>query len=180
MNDDSATIRRLGPGALERLARAAWRSEAPRLQAVSLRIVGRLEEADDVVQDVWLKLLEKPPALPAGALGAWLTRVTINASIDRVRRRRDVAPPPDDSPLWGRATAPSGAAIDLERALAKLPEGARLVFVLHDVEGLRHEEVAEALGITAGTSKSQLFRARELLRAALGRRGDAGKDDTRR
>jgi RNA polymerase sigma-70 factor (ECF subfamily) len=60
-------------------------------------------------------------------------------------------------------------AVDLERALATLPPGARSVFVLHDVEGLKHEEIAEKVGIVAGTSKAQLHRARRLLREALGR-----------
>src|SRR2546425_161446 len=62
------------------------------------------------------------------------------------------------SPVWG---------LDLERAVAALPEGARQVFVLHDVEGYRHQEIAELLGIAAGTSKAQLFRARRLLREML-------------
>ncbi len=62
-----------------------------------------------------------------------------------------------------------GLALDLERAIAALPPGAREVFVLHDIEGYRHEEIAELTGIAAGTSKAQLFRARRLLREALNR-----------
>jgi len=66
----------------------------------------------------------------------------------------------------GEAPSPT-LGLDLERAVAALPEGARQVFVLHDVEGYRHEEVGELLGIAAGTSKAQLFRARRLLREKL-------------
>ena len=63
----------------------------------------------------------------------------------------------------------SDLGMDLQAAIARLPEGARTVFVLHDVEGYRHDEIGELLGIAAGTSKSQLHRARQLLRAALTR-----------
>jgi RNA polymerase sigma-70 factor (ECF subfamily) len=59
--------------------------------------------------------------------------------------------------------------MDLEAAIATLPPGARRVFVLHDIEGYKHEEIAEMLGVTAGGSKAQLHRARMLLREALGR-----------
>lgn len=62
-----------------------------------------------------------------------------------------------------------GTAMDLEQAIAGLPDGARTIFVLHDIEGYRHEEIAEMTGLASGTSKAQLFRARRLLREALER-----------
>jgi RNA polymerase sigma-70 factor (ECF subfamily) len=68
----------------------------------------------------------------------------------------------------GEGSSP-GSGLDLERAIAGLPRGARLVFVLHDVEGYQHEEIARMTGIASGTSKAQLFRARRLLREALAR-----------
>ena len=66
-----------------------------------------------------------------------------------------------------RSDCPIATAIDLEQAIQQLPAGAREVFVLHDVEGYRHSEIAELVGIAPGTSKAQLFRARRLLREAL-------------
>ncbi len=110
----------------------------------------------------------------------WLHRVAVNVMLqsDRSRRRRslrvaiesDLAAPDDTSDA--RYDAPSrgpdiALALDLEQAIARLPAGARAVFVLHDVEGFTHEEISEQLGVAVGTSKSQLSRAREKLRVAL-------------
>jgi RNA polymerase sigma-70 factor (ECF subfamily) len=76
----------------------------------------------------------------------------------------------DDATMEAKESlpAPPGLALDLERAIEGLPPGARQVFVLHDVEGFRHEEIAQQLGLSAGTSKAQLHRARRLLKEALG------------
>ena len=103
----------------------------------------------------------------------WLHRVAVNVVL---AHRRWAVPRRDYGGDTIEAVAPermasrggqSTAAIDLERAIDRLPDGARLVFVLHDVEGFNHREVAAAIGIAEGTSKAHLHRARRLLREAL-------------
>ena len=129
-------------------------------------------------------------------MGGWLRRIAVNVVYDRKRaqsrRHRLIAPFPSlaangtrsggtndpgrtDDEHGGfeapaRTSAPDActARIDLERAVAGLPAGARTVFVLHDVEGYRHREIAKMLGTSVGTSKAQLHRARRLLRMMLG------------
>ncbi len=111
---------------------------------------------------------EKRRQLDPMLAGAWLRKVLSNGCIDRLRRRRrrPEAELNEDATSTGRR--PDGLHIDLERATSRLPERARMVFLLHDVEGFRHREVAELMGISEGATKSQLFRARGLLRRHLG------------
>ena len=153
----------------EGFASRAWAALAPRLYGSALRILRSAEEAEDVLQDSFVKLISGPPEIPEASLPAWMRRVVINGALDVIRRRKRWASEELDETRWTSALLrASDERVDLERALAELPERARLVFVLHDVEGLKHEEVGELLGIASGTSKSQLFRARELMRASLG------------
>ncbi len=150
-----------GPEPLAELYRLLGR----KLYSTALRMLRSPEEAEDVMQDAFLAFHRQGPGFEPRAAGAWLHRTLVNRCLDRLRSRA----------RWreeevGEGTLPPasiGDRLDLERAVDKLPRSARLVFLLHDVEGFRHQEVAEMLGISAGTSKSQLFRARELLRAAL-------------
>jgi len=149
------------------------------LYGTALRILRRPEDAEDVVQEAFVKLYRQAPGLKPGSLGGWLRQVVAHEAIDRLRQRRrrreDELPPADQQPAPSAVPAPGTARLDLERAVQRLPERARLVFLLHDVEGLAHAQVARMLGIQEGTSKSQLFRAREQLRGllepALGARG---------
>jgi RNA polymerase sigma-70 factor (ECF subfamily) len=105
------------------------------------------------------------------AFGTWIHRVAINVMLARQEaRRRDRGRfEDDDAKLDVAPVAPREAesSVDLETALASLPEGARKVFVLHDMEGYKHHEIAQMLKITVGTSKSQLHRARMLMREQL-------------
>lgn len=143
----------------------AYRRFGSALYGTALRMLGSPQEAEEVVQEGFVTLLQRAPADPPANLGAWLHRVVANRCIDRIRRRR----PEVDAVATGLASAPVrlATALDLEQAVRRLPGRAREVFLLHDVEGLRHREIAQMLGISAGTSKSQLSRARELLRAGL-------------
>ena len=148
-----------------------YRSLGGRLHATALRLLRSPEEAEDAVQDAFLQFHRQGAAFDPVAAGAWLHRVVVNRSLDRLRsrarwRQEDVT----DTAIPAQRPAPIATRLDLERAVATLPEGARSVFLLHDVEGFRHGEVATLLGISEGTSKSQLFRAREILRGALGGR----------
>jgi RNA polymerase sigma-70 factor (ECF subfamily) len=162
------------PGAFEEL----YRAHAPRLFGLVCRMVGR-GEADDLLQDVFLTAHRKLGLYRGqSSLGTWLFRLATNVCLDYLRSRHarlaglsdelDDEPAPRDTsagPILGVLDR-----LDLERALATLPPGCRTVFVLHDVEGCEHREVAELLGISDGTSKSQLHKARLRLREALARR----------
>lgn len=157
--------------ATETTAADLFRSLGRHLRGTALRIVRAAEDAEDVVQEAFLAYHRHSLALPAAEAGAWLHRVVVNRSLDRLRSRKrwrlealdDEAALP--APGSGRR---DDARIDIERAVDALPEAARLVFLLHDVEGYKHREIAERLGISEGTSKSQLFRARAIVRRELG------------
>ena len=156
----------------ERALEALYRLHAGRVYALGLRLTADPSRAEEVVQDVFLQVWRRIGTFEGRSrFSTWLHRLAINRSLDALRRdfgarREDSEPAATD-----RAARESGpeTALDLESAVASLPEGARIVFVLHDVEGYRHEEIAALCGISAGTSKAQLFRARRLLRAHLGR-----------
>lgn len=159
------------PGAFEEV----YRAHAPRLFGLITRLVGRID-AEDLLQDTFLSAHRKLNLYRGeSALGTWLFRLATNLCIDHLRSRghrwTQMTDGFDDE-LDGRgATAgPVLGAIDrmdLERAIAALPQGARLVFVLHDVEGFEHREIGDMLGVSDGTSKSQLHRARIRMRAML-------------
>lgn len=154
--------------AFERL----YRAHVARVHALARRMLS-VEEADEVTQDVFVRCWQKLHTFRGdAAFGTWLHRLAINVCLARRAahgKRRDRFAP-SDAPLEGmahRVERHPDAAVDLERAVQQLPEGARQVFVLHDIEGYRHEEIAEMLGTVAGTSKSQLHRARMALRRYL-------------
>jgi RNA polymerase sigma-70 factor (ECF subfamily) len=148
--------------------RQLYQRHTPRLYQVALRVVGGAEhDAEDVVQETWIKATEKLGTFRwEAAFATWLTGIGLNVARQLLRKRGrwvelDAAPEP-----W-RPPPHDAERIDLERAIALLPAGYRTVLVLHDVEGYRHEEIGEMLGVSTGTSKSQLFNARRSLRQAL-------------
>jgi RNA polymerase sigma-70 factor (ECF subfamily) len=132
-----------------------------------------VEMAEDLTQEVFIRAWEKLGTFKGNArFGTWLHRLAINLILSRreTMARRESRRARGEG-ILERATAPlrrdSGAALDIESALERLPGGARDVFVLYDVEGYPHEEIAGLMGISVGTSKSQLHRARKLLREHL-------------
>jgi RNA polymerase sigma-70 factor (ECF subfamily) len=134
------------------------------------------DDADDLTQEVFVKAWDKLATFRGeSAFGTWLYRLGINlmSTYRDSRSRRPtwlaVEEEADSERMASGAATVDWSSIDLEAALVALPEGARKVFVLHDVEGYRHEEIGEMLGIVPGTSKSQLHRARMLLRERLSR-----------
>ncbi len=159
------------PGAFDEL----YRTHAPRLFGLACRLVGR-RDAEDLLQDIFLTAHRKLRLYKGdAALGTWLFRLATNLCLDHLRSRSTHAghltDPLDDEP--GASPHASGPVlgvvdrIDLERALETLPPGCRTIFVLHDVEGCEHREIAALLGISDGTSKSQLHKARLRLRRVL-------------
>jgi RNA polymerase sigma-70 factor (ECF subfamily) len=129
--------------------------------------------ADDLTQEVFIRAWQKLDSFRGDArFGTWLHRLAVNHILSRreTLRRRESRTLGGEG-ILGRIVASklrsSAAALDLEVAIGKLPRGAKQVFVLYDVEGYGHEEIADMVGISVGTSKSQLHRARMLLRGSL-------------
>lgn len=153
--------------AFERL----YRRHVARIHSLCRRMLDG-ELADDVTQDVFVRAWQKLDLFRGeAAFGTWLHRLAINVVLGK---RADAAKQrsrylSDDAVMEQAAARPYAGDVkmDFEAALAKLPAGAREVFVLHDIEGYKHEEIAGLLGVTAGTSKSQLHRARMALREVM-------------
>jgi len=163
-------------GAFEEL----YRAHAGRLYSLAVRMLGNQADAEDLLQEIFLSAHRKLESFRGdAALGTWLYRLAMNQILDHVRSRAaragQLTDGLDDASLLADASGHRLAdraidRIDLERAVAELPEGCRAAFVLHDVEGLEHREVSEVLGIAEGTSKSQVHKARLKLRGLLSQR----------
>jgi len=156
-------------GGTETAFRELFRRHTPHLLQFVARVLGASRaEAEDVVQDTWLRAY---PALVTfrneSSFSTWLCAVGLRAALDSMRRakRHDAAELFEDD----SAVDPPfvGDRLDLESAIARLAPGYRMILVLHDVEGFTHEEIGLQLGIAAGTSKAQLFKARRVMRALL-------------
>ena len=152
-----------------------YRENVKRVYALCYRMAGNAQQAEELTQDAFVRAWQKLGSFRGdSAFSSWLHPIAVNVAYSerrsRVRRESRVSVHDDLTPFEGDAKAPQPAlGVDLERAMQELPEGAREVFVLHDVEGFKHEEIAGLLGIAVGTSKAQLHRARRLLREALQR-----------
>ena len=162
--------------AFERL----YRQHVNRVFSLCARMVADRTRAEELTQDVFVRAWEKLHLFRGeSSFSTWLHRLTVNVVLNARKsegRQRSRFEETDDESggidalpgVVGMPLAP-GDLLDLEAAVAKLPPGARRVFVLHDVEGYKHEEIAEMLGVTSGATKAQLHRARLLLREALNR-----------
>jgi RNA polymerase sigma-70 factor (ECF subfamily) len=150
-----------------------YRENAGRIYLLCLRMCGDPSRAEELAQETFIRAWRKLGSFRgASAFSTWLHRVAVNVVLgDRrstKRRESRVKPVGDELPHDVMASEPSpGQTLDLERSIAALPAGARTVFVLHDIEGYRHREIARLTGLAEGTSKAQLHRARRLLRKAL-------------
>ena len=162
---------RLAAGGDARAIRSLYDRYAPRVYAVVRRIAGDDDLAQDYAQEAWIRAIRALPTFRGDArFSTWLHRIAVNAALQALRkaetRRRKECPAPVDVPI-APAHKDSLLQKQLERALDGLPEGMRRVIILHDVEGYTHEEIGDVLGVTAGTSKSQLFKARAKMRVML-------------
>jgi len=152
---------------------ALYRAHAGRVYALCLRLSADVLRAEELTQDTFVQAWRGLRAFRGeSAFASWLHRIAVNAALGthRASERRERRVLPLAEPPQGRSDAvDTGLAVDLERAIASLPPGARATFVLHDIEGYAHEEIAGMMGVAAGTSKAQLHRARRLLREGLTR-----------
>ncbi|MFQ5530118.1 MAG: RNA polymerase sigma factor [Gemmatimonadota bacterium] len=148
-----------------------YTAHAGRVFSVVRRVLGDEHLAEDVSQDAWIRAFEKLHLFRGeAAFGTWMHRLAVNAAVNRLRslgRRSKLETSPD---LRLPVQEPDESVLNqriLSRALDALPDGYRTVLVLHDVEGLTHEEIGQKLDIAAGTSKSQLHKARARMRVLL-------------
>jgi RNA polymerase sigma-70 factor (ECF subfamily) len=151
-----------------------YHEHSPRIYALCLRLkAGNGPDATELLQDVFIKAWRRLDTFRGdSAFSSWLHRLAVNTMLENARaegrRTARVLSMEDTSRLAGAArTSGIEQKLDMENAIASLPKGARLAFVLHDVEGYQHQEIAEQLSVTVGTVKSQLHRARRLLRERL-------------
>ncbi len=171
MGTSEGQLIRLAAEGDARAIRTLYDRYAPRVYAVVRRIAGDDDSAQDCAQEAWIRAIRALPTFRGDArFSTWLHRIAVNAALQALRksetRRKREAPVPDEVPV-APAQVDSLLQRRLERALDGLPEGMRRVLILHDVEGYTHEEIGDVLGVTAGTSKSQLFKARAKMRAML-------------
>lgn len=151
-----------------------YRRHSGKIYGLCLRLAGNRTLAQDCAQDAFVRAWEKLEGFRGdAAFSSWLYRIATNVVLGAHRKRKrqeaQLRQVDDEYPfeqIADREEKPD-LGIDLEQAIAELPNGARTVFVLHDVEGMLHEEIARQTGIAVGTSKAQLHRARKLLREKL-------------
>jgi RNA polymerase sigma-70 factor (ECF subfamily) len=177
MTDDVALAATGDVSAFERV----YYAHLPRVHSLVRRMSGG-RDADELTQDVFVRVWQKLGSFRGeAAFSTWLHRLAVNVVIERFRSdtiKRQRMREGDD--IFDRLPAPSTSrdlSMDFETALASLPDGAREIFVLHDVEGYKHHEIATLLDISAGTSKAQLHRARMMLRGSLGTRRAGSRSD---
>lgn len=170
--EDTVLVRRAQGGdskAFEQL----YHRHAGRVHALALRLCTNSGEAEELTQDAFVRAWEKLTSFRGECkFSTWMHRLTVNLFLSGRRNagRREARVISVADPALLGATAPGrtpGVAGDLEAAIARLPEGARIVFVLYDVEGYAHHEIAAMTGTAEGTCKAQLHRARRLLREML-------------
>ncbi len=149
--------------------RTLYRRHNPRVNGFVLRMVGGdVAEAEDILQETWIRVARALDRFRwESALSSWISGIALNRVRELARKKKRSLVEVDGE--WEVPVPPSatGRRIDLERALELLPPGFRTVLVLHDVEGFTHQEIGKQLGITDGTSKSQLHGARKAMRRLL-------------
>lgn len=169
--DANALVARFLAGRDEAAFRDLYRAATPRLWAFALRLSGgRAGEAEELVQECWTRAVERLARFRGeSAFASWLGGILVNCWRESRRELRWLAD--DDVERADEREAPADvdgdpvSRLDLESALVRLPDGSRAVLLLHDLEGLTHDEIGERLGIAAGTSKSRLFAARRALQS---------------
>jgi RNA polymerase sigma-70 factor (ECF subfamily) len=171
MQTDQLELRRAMDGD-ERAMRQLWLRHSPHIDAVVRRLCGDSDIAADVAQEVWIQIFRALPGYRGESqFGTWAHRIAVNRTLNALRKVKRIAKIEteieDDSATVEPDSDRTFLAESIEQAVEKLSPGARMVFVLHDIEGYTHDEIGKELGITSGGSKSQLFKARAKLRRLL-------------
>ena len=170
VGEDASDVTAAADGDVRAFERV-YRRHVARIHSTAVRMLGP-EEADDATQDVFVRAWQRLAQFRGdSAFGTWLFRLAVNVMLSRrevvaTRRRRHVDDETVIDTLSARDARPE-LGIDFETAMQRLPPGMRQIFVLHDIEGYKHDEIAAMLGIAQGTSKSQLHRVRMVLRKYL-------------
>ena len=168
--DDASDVAAAAAGDVRAFERV-YRRHVARIHSTAVRMLGP-EEADDATQDVFVRAWQRLGQFRGdSAFGTWLFRLAVNVMLSRrevvaIRNKRHV----DDAELVESLSSADDSpelGVDFQAAIARLPPGMRQIFVLHDIEGYKHDEIAAMLGIAQGTSKSQLHRVRMMLRKYL-------------
>lgn len=140
------------------------------LYNLARRLAGPVADADDIVQDTFVRAYQKIHMFAGrSSLSSWLYRICVNVGLEQLRKKKGTYEDINDSNC-GTVEPDQKKVIlkrKLEKAIRRLPLGCRTVFVLHDIEGFNHREIADRLNLAEGTSKSQLFKARAMLRKVL-------------
>ena len=167
---DIALVRRVQGGDVDAFE-PLYRRYGGMAYALSLRLTGDRAQATDLVQDVFVHLWETIGSFRGdSAFSSWFYRLAVNVVLQTLRsgRRRNAHEVPTDLEADAPAlTSPSDAQLDLDAALTRLPDGPRVVFVLHEIEGYSHDEIATMTGRAPGTVRAQLWKARQLLMAVM-------------
>lgn len=168
-NDDRRLVNKFIRSQDERSFRSLYRRHTPTLYRLALRLAGGIEaDAQDLIQDTWFRACGSFSEFGwKSSLRTWLTGILINCAreLSRRRQKRNEEELVETDVAASRFT--NGNATEVEQAIQRLPEGCRYVLTLHDIEGYTHDEISALLEISAGTSKSQLHYARQILRSAL-------------
>jgi RNA polymerase sigma factor (sigma-70 family) len=148
-----------------------YRLHSGRVYALCIRLSGNIALAEEFAQEAFIRAWQKIRSFRGeSSFSSWLYRLTTNVVLTELRKKKikqvnidDIS----DSKSAKSNQLETGKVIDMEQAIRQLPEGARTIFVLHDIEGYQHNEIAEITGLATGTSKAQLHRARKLLKGWL-------------
>jgi RNA polymerase sigma-70 factor (ECF subfamily) len=177
-NSDPQLVELVVAQGSEAAFRALYRKYSPRMYRVALRILGSEEDAEDALQETWIRAAHRLSTFAwKSALPTWLTAIAVNVCRDLLDRRGRWTDIAIDENTAATEAVDAVFAIDIVNATAMLAPGCRTAFILHDIEGYTHEEIARMLGYTTGTSKSQVARARRTLRKILeGKQLEAGNN----
>lgn len=177
--DDVIALAKAAVAGDERAFESLYRMTSGRVFAVCLRMIGDRDRAAELTQDVFVRVWERLSGFRGeSAFESWLHRIAVNVVLESERstRRRIARVEPSDElaeiesvQMLTRKEGRDNDRMDLEAAIAALPPATRRVFILHDIEGYRHEEISRMTGSAQGTLRAQLFRARRMLMEALNR-----------
>ena len=177
MQTDELELKRAMNGD-ERAMRQLWLRHSPHIDAVVRRLCGDHDIAADIAQEVWIQIFRALPGYRGESqFGTWAHRIAVNRTLNALRKVKRLAKIEteieDDSASVEGDSDRTFLAESIEKAMTQLSPGARMVFVLHDIEGYTHDEIADMMGKTVSFSKSQLARAHTRLRRWLGEEVEA-------